>query len=590
MTIKTIPPAFMRSLATSLILAPPVLLAFLLWRDAVNVPYWDEWGDDIAGLFIKFKTGHLTFGDLWAQHNESRFVVLRIFILITGNLTHWNPDYEIAVTFLLACAVACAVFRIGSFAFARKPVARWSVFFISSLLIFSPAQSEAWLWGMEMVLYLPLLWILFSLLVLRSKLGDAAKWFFCAAMAVLGTYSFCNGMLVWIVLFPVMFLAEGRDGFRKKIRAAMCWMLAFLGNAAVYFHDYQFPQSSGFWQMLWTNPLQAAGYFFVFLGGPLVDRYSPHCLATATIIGLVVTILFAATCVCLFRWRKDRALTDLAWPWLAVGGYGALSALLATIGRSAFGVEQALSPRYGIFGISLMIALAHLIPILAFHSPAKTDFKKPKTSQPGRALAALGATVILLYTLALPSNVFDMSVFRLNLLLGKTSLQFLDVLPPQSLDTALLFPDYSTLKKNADALNQLGVRNDDFIKNTRLAGFKSNPQPDCGSIESIQKLGGGVYLSGWAMRASHKTAADCVLITCESAEMEPVIFALMDQRFERADLAAKFHDRAYSAAGWQKTIRVRDLPKGALTLKAFAYDVQTRQVTPLQNEMHLDNK
>ncbi|HUZ08482.1 MAG TPA: hypothetical protein VMV89_13475, partial [Candidatus Paceibacterota bacterium] len=464
MTANSIRPAFLRVLAASLHLAPPVVLAVLLWRDAVNVPYWDEWDNDSAGLFVKLKTGHLTFGDLWAQHNESRFVLLRTFVLLLGSLTHWNLGYEIATTFFLACVIACAVFWLGRPAFAGRPAAGWAVCFIASLLVFSPAQSEAWLWGMEMVLYLPLACILCGLLVLRSKAGETTKWFACAALAVVSTYSFSNGMLAWIVLFPVMFLAEGRDGFKTKSRAALCWLLAFFVNAAAYFHDFHFPQSNGFWRMLWTEPWRAAGYFFVFLGGPLVNRYSAHGLETAMIIGMVLAILFAASCLRVFHWRKHQPLTGLAWPWLAVGGYGILSALLATIGRSTMGAEEALSPRYGIFGISLMVALAHLVPLLAFHSPAKNDFEKQNAAQPGIGPAALGAVVILLHALAFPSNVLNLSVFRLDLLLGKASLQFLDVLPPQPAATSFLFPNYATLKKNADALNQLGVRNDDLIK------------------------------------------------------------------------------------------------------------------------------
>jgi hypothetical protein len=590
MTAVSIRPALKHLLVASLLLAPPVLLAVLLWRDTVNVPYWDEWDDDIAGLFVKLKTGQLTFGDLWAQHTESRLVLPRIFFLLLGSLTHWNLGYEIATTFFLACVVAVTVFWLGRPAFAGRPVAKWAVVFISSLLIFSPTQSEAWLWGMEMVLYLPLVCILFSLLVLRSKAGETAKWFSCAALAVVSTYSFSNGLLVWIVLFPVMFLAEGRNGFQKKSRAALCWLLAFFGNAAVYFHNYQFPQSNGFWQMLWTNPWQVVRYFFVFLGGPLVDRYSAHCLETATIIGMVLASLFAGICLCLFRWRKHQALAGLSWPWLAIGGYGILSALLATTGRSALGLEQALSPRYGIFGISLMLALAHLVPLPAFHRPPKNDFEKPNASQPGVMLSALGGVVILLHVLAFPANVLNLSVFRLDLLLGKASLQFLDALPPQPAATTFLFPNYARLKKNADALNQLGVRNDDLIKTARLVDFKLIPQSDCGSIESTQAVGDSIYLSGWALSASRKAAADCVLFTYESPGVEPVIFALMDSRFGRADLVAKFHDRAYVAAGWQKTIHRQGLPKGALTLKAWAYDVQSRQVTPLQNEFPLDNK
>jgi hypothetical protein len=301
-------------------------------------------------------------------------------------------------------------------------------------------------------------------------------------------------------------------------------------------------------------------------------------------------ILVATVAVGLFRWRKNQTLTRLAWPWLAVGGYGILSALLATTGRSALGLEQALSPRYGIFGISVMLALAHLLPLLAFHRPVKNDFTPPRNWRWNFALVALAAATILLHALAFPTNVSNFSVYRLNLLLGHANLQFLDVLAPQPSVMRSLYPDYARLKKTADTLNQLGVRQDDLLKTTRLADFKSNPSADIGSIETIRALDGGVYLSGWAISARRKTAADCVLFTYEGVDVEPQIFALMDDRFARTDLVAKFHDRIYFTAGWEKSIHTQDLPKGALTLKAWAYDVQTRHVTPLQNEVNFVNK
>jgi hypothetical protein len=386
-------------------------------------------------------------------------------------------------------------------------------------------------------------------------------------------------------------LTEGWSGLRKKSRAALGWLLAFFGNVAVYFHDYHPYQSSqSFWQILWTNPLLVVHYFLVFLGGPLADRDSPKCVRIASVIGLVVVILFAAVCAVLFRRRKNQTLTRLAWPWLTVGGYGILSALLATTGRAALGLEQALSSRYGIFGISVMLALAHLLPLLAFHRPVKNDFAPPKSSRWNFALAALAAATILLHALAFPANISNFSVKRLSLLFGQANLQFLDVLAPQPSVTQSLYPDYSKLKKTADTLNQLGVREDDLLKTTRLADFKSNPTAGSGSIETIRTVDGGVYLSGWAVSARRRAAADCVVFTFEGAGAEPQIFALMDDRFLRSDLVAKFDDRIYFMAGWEKTLRTQDLPKGALTLKAWAYDVQTRQVAPLQNEVNFDNK
>lgn len=578
-----------RKLIRWLCFLPPIVLAALLFRDAVDVPYLDEWGDDLGGLFIKLKTSQLTFGDFWAPHNGCRPVLPKIFFLILGSWTHWNLVYEIAATFLLVCLIAYAIYRLEWPAFSERSDARFIIFFISSLLLFSPVQSEAWLWGMEIILYVPLLCLVFALLILRSKLSETAKWIYCMLLATVATYSFSNGLLLWLVLFPVLFPPEDWHCLKKKPRNALCWLLAFLGNAAAYFHNLGFSESNDFLGALRRDPWPIVKYFFVFLGAPLVDRQSNRCLQSAAVIGLVTMCLFLGICFWLFRHRKNQPLIRLSWPWLTIGAYAVLSALLATAGRSVFGTEQALSPRYGIFGISLIIALVHLTPLLVFSHSAENVPATPRLPRPGFLLTGLAAAVILLHALAFPSNVSSLAINRLRMRLGKASLQFLDVLPPQPAITGYLCPDYTLLKKNADALNKLNVRNDDLVKTARLAEFKLNPQPDCGSIESAQKIGKKIYFSGWAMSADHKTAADCVLFTYEGPGIEPTILGVMDRRSRREDLIEKFHSQKYFVAGWTKTIDEQDLPRGKLELKALVYDVQTRQVTPLDKTILISN-
>ena len=139
---KAIPPRLIRFLAFLFCLLPPILLAILIWRNAVNVPWLDEWDTDIAGIFFKSHTGQLTFGDLWAQHTESRLLLPRIFFLALGNLTHWNVLYEMAAAFFLAVMIAAVIFHLGRLTFSGKPWIYWPAFFLSSLMIFSPVQSS----------------------------------------------------------------------------------------------------------------------------------------------------------------------------------------------------------------------------------------------------------------------------------------------------------------------------------------------------------------------------------------------------------------------------------------------------------------
>ena len=45
-------PRWANWLAFAVCLLPPLALAILLQRNAVDVPYWDEWDDDLAGIFL----------------------------------------------------------------------------------------------------------------------------------------------------------------------------------------------------------------------------------------------------------------------------------------------------------------------------------------------------------------------------------------------------------------------------------------------------------------------------------------------------------------------------------------------------------
>jgi hypothetical protein len=485
------------------------------------------------------------------------------------------------------------IFLLGQKTLAEQPLTKWSAFFIASLLIFSPGQSEAWLWGLEMILYLPLVFILASLLVLQANWSRSAKLFFCAALATASTYSFSNGILAWMALFPVLFLAEGGSGLNKNSRAALLWLFAFFANVALYFQDYEFPTSPGLWTVLRADPLRVMEYFCAFLGNPLVNQDAGHRINAGIIIGGLQFILFIVICVLIFRWRKKSALMTRVWPWLTLGGYGILSALLATSGRAAISAEQALSSRYGIFGVCLTVALVFLVPIILFHGSLVEEksvfaFKKIRL-----AMTALVVAIIALYALAWPAAVMNLTVFGLDLRLAKSCLKFIDVLPPQPATVALLCPNYLKVKKMADALNHAGVWNYSLHQTRRLADFKQVLPPagtDMGVIENFRINGANLLVSGWAISPARHAAADCVLFTYESTNHEAQIFTLMDQRMARADLVEKFHDRVFLATGWQKNCPLAGLPSAMLTVKAWSYEVETDELTQLTGEVQLDNR
>ena len=83
-----------------LIAAPPLLIGLLIFRDGVDVPFWDQW-DGTAPLFEKMAAGTLRFADFFAQHNEHRILFPQLIFFGLGRLTHWNVRAELFLIWFL---------------------------------------------------------------------------------------------------------------------------------------------------------------------------------------------------------------------------------------------------------------------------------------------------------------------------------------------------------------------------------------------------------------------------------------------------------------------------------------------------------
>src|SRR5687768_8688400 len=94
----------MRSILIGLSLLPPCLVAALIVRYGVDVPFLDQWG--WIPLFEKLEHGNLTLADLFAQQTAHRFLFPRAFFLGLGLCTGWDVRYEMISIFIAACVVS----------------------------------------------------------------------------------------------------------------------------------------------------------------------------------------------------------------------------------------------------------------------------------------------------------------------------------------------------------------------------------------------------------------------------------------------------------------------------------------------------
>lgn len=532
-------------------LVPAGLLLALILSYGVDVPFWDQWG--VAPFFIELSRGSLSVADLFEPQNEYVQFFPHLIFVGLGWLTRWDVRAEMLVSFLLACLVSFGVYRLGKITVGGAVRQRLCAFLVSSLLIFSPIQYENWLFGIQVVYFVPVACVVACLVVAGSGLGASAKFLLCMLLATVSTFSSANGVLCWVVAPPALAAALTRG--ELKGRAGWAWGAAWAGglalNVALYLYGLERPPVSG----REAAPLDALTYFLAFLGGPLALGRRP--LLVALPLGAALAALFAAACLYVLL-RRDTRLTRRATAWLMLGAFSVLTASLVTYGRAGYGVGQALSSRYTTFSIYLMVALAHLAPIIVGDLRARGSAAAPLV---GRLAAAAALALVLAYPLvtALVVRHGMRPIWRERLHL-KACLLLAGVVEDEC--GARLFTDQRLLRRYADGLDRLGFLRPPLVKSVYLRDLKAGGGAGpYGSFDRLERDGEGRGVASGRARLPRR-AADAVLLTYEAGGGEAIIFAV-------AEVGAR---RDGPPDVWRKTISLGKLPAGKISFSAWAFD------------------
>jgi hypothetical protein len=167
----------------------------------------------------------------------------------------------------------------------------------------------------------------------RSKSMDV--WFALGLVsAILASFSFLAGLAVWPVGLFQMAISRVRNGLRQII----VWSITSIGVFILYFWGYVKPAIVPPLDYAFTHPLEGGAYFFVFVGSPLFWDSA----AVSGIVGLGAVLITVSILIFAYRRKILRNNIILVSLILFVGFFS----LFATVGRSGFGVEQALQSRY----------------------------------------------------------------------------------------------------------------------------------------------------------------------------------------------------------------------------------------------------
>ncbi len=537
----------------TLICLPAVMLAVLIYLFGVDVAYWDQWHP--LAVTVTARKGVFDIRYLWAQANDTRpFFPYLLFIAI-DILAQGNLKWEMYAILLAAVLVLWNIYRLALIT-VPPGWGRSLAIILASLLIFSPVQWQNWLWGIQLICFMPIACLTSAMLVCYSKLSPWRKLVISAALSVVATYSYANGMICWGLL-PVLVLMQFPTVL-QRVKAAAVWVTIAALTLLLFFHGYRWLPNTAPLRDLPKFPFKAVLCFLAFLGAPLGLGRGLQDAIVSMSVGLLLLALMGLVAYGLFRRRNDTDILSRSAGWLTIAAYSLGSAAVTTVGRGRDTGYFLLDSRYTTFSLYATVGLLFLLPIV---------FRR------ATLWIALGLTVLFLVLDARTSfyAVRVMQQLRDERLQAKACQAFLKVVQsdcqPKLLDWQLVDVIQATWAIAAVGWAHPPIVESSDPKSLAVAGVDPKQY---GAFEALSKVTPRFYrASGWAVLPQRGEPADAVLLSYEKPDGKQKLFSIADRTGGRAS----------GGAGWEQWLEV---PPGATSLRAWAYDALSGALYPLQ--------
>jgi hypothetical protein len=538
----------------------PILVAlYVVWKHTVAFPFWDEWKTPGAQLASWYRDT-MTFAELCSQHNESRKLVPRLIYLPLFTIAGWDVRLILPLVIGVVGLTSLGLYQLAHRTI-RPGITACLAFTGMNFLLFSPREYQNFTNGIQWETFFPGLALVLALLVNLSARSLPWKTVCNGLLALASTYTFANGMLVWLLAFPIA------TGPRKSSRAQMFWRFAYVIAGAVsiacFFISYQHPPLSPPAASLTSDGPALLRFFLIWVGS--LFRVANPVLAGC----LVVAFFMLLTSVSIWLVTKHRPWRP-HYPWLVLGAYTLISGAITAVARLGFGFESATDNRYTVFSVMLYIAVAGLA--FTVYEALRGD----KNIRRGGVLLGAAAAVVLL---ALGASTFNAewrflkksAAYRKHLLLV---FRWAEAIPQNpELNWLTPYPDTPQvihLLAEHDVLRPRPV-------STTLAHAVNDLPTASGAGESgvleqaIPDGNGRVRVKGWARVPDKNRPADCVVIGWETATgWQPQWVVETGQK--EPDSVERW--------GFSRLL-LGSAPAGGAILRAWAIDLERDRVYPL---------
>lgn len=555
-----------------LALSPAIFILSLVARYGVDIPYLDEW--TFAPLLVKAHTHALTFSDLFAQHNEHRYVFPKLLIIAFAYLAGGNLRIEMLFSVFLASLTSLNLWLLLRRTFPVTPEKRLLLLTLLNLVLFSPVQAENWTWGFQFVLFLINFLLTAGVAIASSDLTIRRKFAFCVAIAFIGTFSFGNGFLLWVTTFPLALFWHERASLKRTLAWLAAWGSACAGAISIYFIHYVKPAHHPSIAAS-SNPLDYFLYVAAFLGAHLSQAARAEPIAIPVAIGTALLIIYSIGMALAFC-RGDPLLLKQVAPWLAIGAFALGSAFLAALTRIGFGISQGLDSRYTTFSLCLSIGAIGMVSIIGSalrSSTGRSEWFKHFHSRLGTALSIAFLVAIVISS---AWGVKSMKSIERSRLWGKGALLLGNVL-----DDGIVYETYiggwaPDVLRYANMENAIGLLHPPLFRTSQISQLSRVMATETvpGYVDQITGSEGPCQITGWAVLPKTLRVADCVVVAYDSLGRGPTVFGVTDQVYDRPDAAKALGRKDLLRCGWAVHFQRSAVPRGEQHISAWALDAK----------------
>jgi Bacterial Ig domain len=325
--------------AMLIFVAMAVATAWYVHDFASNILFYDQWSD--VNVLRSAHDGTLTLGTLWAQHNENRILFPNLVVLLLGYTTHLNVVIEDFLSGALWCAATILLILAHK---RRSPSIPWLLYCPVALLLISFIGLADALFGFNLSWYLVLAGLAGALFLLDRPVLTKLTFFVAVALAVVGSYSSLQGLLIWPAGLVLLFLR------RRSNARLLQWIAYACVTGVVYFIHFNFAAGGTNDTYLFGHPLATTKFFFSVIGN-VVDAAVPNTPLAGNASDLELGIVIFAIAVWALIRGFRRGSSSGAPIGVSLIVFGLLFVATVSIGRTQLGLSTA--GRYSTFALTI---------------------------------------------------------------------------------------------------------------------------------------------------------------------------------------------------------------------------------------------